>query len=179
MPMFVALLRGVNVGKANRLPMADLRDLFIGMGYSRVATLLNSGNIVFHAEAGASARHGADIAAALATTLNVQVPVVVKSAEELDDIIAAIPIPARVPDHPRLLVAFVQDVKQLPDLAVLATLVVAPERFAVGKGAAYLLCARGIIGSKIAAALAGKPGRSATSRNWATLLKLQSLMREH
>ena len=49
MPTFVALLRGVNVGKAKRVPMAELRALLSGLGYTGVATLLNSGNAVFRA----------------------------------------------------------------------------------------------------------------------------------
>jgi uncharacterized protein (DUF1697 family) len=44
MPRFVALLRGVNVGKAKRVPMAQLRAWLAELGYSGVATLLNSGN---------------------------------------------------------------------------------------------------------------------------------------
>jgi uncharacterized protein (DUF1697 family) len=175
MPMFVALLRGVNVGKARRVPMADLRALLGDMGYTRVATLLNSGNVAFHAARGTAAKHATDIAAAIAGRLKVQAPIVVKTARELVAIIDANPIAAAEPDHPRLLVAFVQDANRLPDLAVIESLVVAPERFALGKDAAYLLCARGILESKAAAALLGKAGAAATSRNWATVLKLQAL----
>ena len=50
MPTFVALLRGVNVGGAKRVPMAELRTLLSGLGYTGVATLLNSGNAVFRAD---------------------------------------------------------------------------------------------------------------------------------
>ena len=176
MPMFVALLRGVNVGKARRVPMAELRALLGELGYTQVATLLNSGNVVFHAARGTAARHATDIAAAITARLEVQAPVVVKAARELVAIIDANPIRPDEPDHPRLLVAFVQDAKRLPDLAVIESLVVAPERFALGKDAAYLLCARGILESKAAAALLGKVGAAATSRNWATVLKLQALV---
>ena len=83
MTTFVALLRGVNVGKATRVPMAEFRALLVGLGYTRVVTLLNSGNAVFRAAGGAPADHAAAIAAALAAQLNVEVPVIVKSAAEL------------------------------------------------------------------------------------------------
>ena len=43
----VALLRGINVGRAKRISMGDLRALFTGLGYGDVRTLLNSGNVVF------------------------------------------------------------------------------------------------------------------------------------
>jgi uncharacterized protein (DUF1697 family) len=61
---FAALLRGVNVGKDRRLPMARLRALFTQMGYADAATLVNSGNVVFSAAKGAPALHAAAIAAA-------------------------------------------------------------------------------------------------------------------
>ena len=61
MPAFIALLRGVNVGGAKRVPMADWRALLAELGYTRVATLLNSGNAVFHATGGASASAAAPV----------------------------------------------------------------------------------------------------------------------
>ena len=175
MPTFVALLRGVNVGKAKRVPMAELRALLSGMGYTGVATLLNSGNAVFRARRGAPAKHSGNIAAAISIKLKVEVPVIVKSATELTTIIVENPIKAGADEHPRVLVAFVQDTKALSSLAPVKSLVVPPEQFAVGKSAAYLFCAAGILESKAGAALLGKAGRSATTRNWATVLKLQAL----
>ena len=175
---FVALLRGVNVGKARRVPMAELRALLSGLGYASVATLLNSGNAVFQAAGGASARHAADIAAAISRRLGIEVPVIVKSARELAAIVSENPIRAGAPEHSRFLVVFVQDAKALAGLAALESLVVPPERFAMGRNAAYLLCARGILESKAGAALLGKAGKSATTRNWATVLKLRALATE-
>ena len=76
------------------------------------------------------------------------------------------------------LVAFIQDAGALAGLAAVGALVVPPEQFAIGKNAAYLLCAAGILESKAGKALLGKAGRSATTRNWATVLKLQALANE-
>ncbi len=175
MPTFVALLRGVNVGKAKRVPMAELRDLLSGLGYTGVATLLNSGNAVFRAARGTPAKHSADIAAAISTQLNIEVPVIVKSASELAAIVSENPVKVAADEHSRYLVAFVQDTKALSGLAAIASLAVPPEQFAIGKNAAYLLCAAGILESKAGEALLGKVGKSATTRNWATVLKLQAL----
>jgi uncharacterized protein (DUF1697 family) len=178
MPTFVALLRGINVGKAKRVPMAELRALLSGLGYTGVATLLNSGNAVFHAPSGTPAKHAAGIAAAISTQLKVEVPVVVKSASELAVIISQSPIEAEPEEHSRFLVAFVQDTKTLSGFAAIESLVAPPEQFVVGKNAAYLLCPRGILESKAWEALLGKAGKSATTRNWATILKLQALASE-
>jgi uncharacterized protein (DUF1697 family) len=179
MSRFVALLRGVNVGSANRVPMAELRALLSGLGYARVATLLNSGNAAFSAASGTAARHAQTVAAALAGQLGVDVPVIVKSAGELDAIVAANPIAVEAPEHSRFLVAFTQDAKSLATLASVAPLVAPPEQFVVGSDAAYLLCAAGIHESKAGVALLGKAGRLATTRNWATVLKLHALATAH
>lgn len=184
MPAFVALLRGVNVGSARRVPMAAWRALLAELGYTRVATLLNSGNAVFHATggtgAGAARKHAETIAASLATHLKVAVPVIVKSARELDAIVAGNMLARDAAADPRLdparlLVAFAPDAAALASLAPVAALVRPPERFLIGAHAAYLHCAGGILQSKAGEALLGKTGRAATTRNWATTLKLQAL----
>lgn len=139
MPTFVALLRGINnIGKAKRVPMAELRALLSGLGYTGVATLLNSGNAVFRAPSGTPAKHSANIAVAIFRQLKVEVPVIVKSASELTAILSENPIKAGADEHSRFLVAFVQDTKALSSVAAIERLVVPPEQFAVGKGAAYL-----------------------------------------
>ena len=178
MGTFIALLRGVNVGGAKRVPMADFRELLADLGYTDVVTLLNSGNAVFRAAKGAPASHAGRIAAALASELHVEAPVVVKSAAELDAIVADNPIAVRPEHHSRFLVAFTQDRRSLAGLADLEPLVRKPERFALGRQAAYLLCANGILQSKAGEALLGKLGRAATTRNLATTLKLQALVRD-
>ena len=172
---FIALLRGINVGKANRIPMADLRALLEGLGHTDVTTLLNSGNAVFHATKGTSAQYATDIASAIARQMQLKVPVVVKSAQELDAIATDNPWASSAPDPSRLLVAFAQDALTLAGLNSISPLVVAPEEFAVGPHAAYLHCASGILESKAGKALLGKAGQAVTTRNWASVLKLQAL----
>ena len=174
MTTFIALLRGINVGKAKRIAMADLRALLEGLGYTDVVTLLNSGNALFRATTGAPAQHAADIGKAIATQLKLEVPVLVKSAQELDAIAADNPF-TDAPDPSRLVLAFAQDAKALSGLNAIGDLVVTPEAFAVGRHAAYLHCASGILDSKAGKALLGKVGNAVTTRNWATVLKLQAL----
>ena len=175
MPTYVALLRGVNVGKAKRVPMADLRDVLAGLTCTDVTTLLNSGNAVFKSAARSPAGCAAMIARALADRFGFDVPVVVKSSRELAVIVAGNPLRFTEADHSRLLVAFVQDAGQLASLRKIESLVVSPEQFAIGSDAAYLLCASGLLASKAGAALIGAAGRTVTTRNWATVLKLQAL----
>src|SRR5580765_3149831 len=153
MPTYVALLRGVNVGKAKRVPMAELRQLLGGLGYTNVSTLLNSGNAVFRTAVTSRATLARDIAAAISGKLGREVPVVVKSAKDLASIVSGNPLARTAPDHSRLLVAFVQDAKGLSSLEEIATLVKSPERFFIGRHSAYLHCANGILESDAGAAL--------------------------
>ncbi len=175
MTTFVALLRGINVGKAKRVPMAELRALLTGLGYTGVATLLNSGNVVFRAARGVAAKHAIRIADSISTGLDVEVAVIVKTAPELDRIISENPLAGSGVDDSRLLVAFVQETQSLKTLEAVGGSVVPPERFVVGKHAAYLTCPDGVLASKAGKALLGKVGQAATTRNWATVRKLQAL----
>lgn len=176
MPRFVVLLRGVNVGKANRVPMADLRSLLEALGFTGVRTLLNSGNAVFDADGGTPSAHAKAVRAALEENLGVGVPVVVKSSSAIAAAVTenALDVPADA--HSRLLVAFAQERSDIRGLAKIAPLVGPAERFHVGEHAAYLLCGGGILESKAAAALLGKQGQAFTTRNWATVLKLRELV---
>lgn len=178
MPKFVALLRGINVGKAKRVPMADLRDLLAELGYTDIATLLNSGNAVFRAAKGTPAKHSENIAAAILAKLKIEVPVIVKSAKELAAIVSENQLAEKAANHSHLLVVFSQSSATLSELGAVESAVVLPEQFLVGKNAAYLHCAAGILESKAAETLLGKAGRSITTRNWATVLKLQALASE-
>lgn len=175
MTVQVALFRGINVGKAKRIAMADLRALLEGLGHAGVATLLNSGNVVFRSGRKAPAKIAAEISAAIAAQLKIDVPVIVKSAKELATIIEDNALADAGADPSRLLVAFVPDAVALSALSAIAPHVVPPEQFLIGREAAYLHCANGILESKAGEALVGKGGKAATTRNWATVLKLQAL----
>lgn len=178
MPTYVALLRGINVGKANRVPMADLRALLSELGYADVATLLNSGNAVFRTARRTPEKLAAAISKAIACRLHVDVPVVVKSAREFAAIVEENSLASHAADHSRLLVAFVQEPESLAALAAIESLVSPPEQFLLGSSAAYLHCVNGILESQAANSLLGKAGKATTTRNWATVLKLQTLVKK-
>ena len=176
MPRFVVLLRGVNVGKGNRVPMADFRSLLEALGFTRVQTVLNSGNAVFDSDASPAAAHASRIALALRERLGLDVAVVVKSARDFLGAVAQNPLAPAVGEHSRFIVAFAQDAASLRDLSALLPLVQPPEQFSVGPQAAYLHCAGGILQSNVATALLGKAGRAVTTRNLATVTRLAGLL---
>lgn len=166
---YVALWRGINVGKAKRLVMADLKALLAELGATNVATLLNSGNAVFDAKK----KLGADkIRAAVAERLGVDAAVILKTAAEWAAIAAANPI-AEADDASRLLVAIPADATALQ--AAAGIVADGGERFVVTAHAAYLWCGNGILESKAAVLLLKKLGEAGTTRNWATVEKINAL----
>jgi uncharacterized protein (DUF1697 family) len=177
MPRYVALFRGINVGKAKRIAMADLRTLLGKIGYTDVATLLNSGNAVFTAGAGSAASHATRIQKAVLTKLGVDALVIVKSDKDLAGIVAGNELGA-VADPSRLLVALTHDPKALSGVQALTHTDWGKERLHVGKHAAYLWCANGILESKALGVLLKGLEGAGTTRNWATLTKIHALMGE-
>ena len=175
---FTALLRGVNVGSGNRVPMAEFRAMLEALGFGGVRTLLNSGNAVFTSTAGSAQIHADRIRSELMACLGIDVPVIVKSAKEIVAIEAENPLAGLATNPSRLLVAFAPDAKALEGLARIDEFTRASEKFHLGVHAAYLWCPKGISRSRAAEVLLGKKGRAATTRNWATVLKIRALLSE-
>ncbi|MFG6455655.1 DUF1697 domain-containing protein [Roseateles sp. BYS96W] len=165
----VALWRGINVGKAKRLAMADLKALLTDLGATQVTTLLNSGNAVFDVRRALSADK---LRATVAERLGVDAAIILKSADEWAAIAAEQPIP-EADDPSRLLVAVTANAAALQ--AVQGLVADSGERYVVTAHAAYLWCGNGILESKAAVALLKRLGEAGTTRNWATVGKLQAL----
>ncbi|MEO8019244.1 MAG: DUF1697 domain-containing protein [Pseudomonadota bacterium] len=178
MPRYVALFRGINVGKAKRIAMADLRHLLGSLGYREVQTLLNSGNAVFTGENETGSKHAMRIRQAVLKKLGVDALVIVKSGKDVAGIIAGNELGEIANDHARLLVAVTNDSKVLASVQALAKADWGAEKIHVGKHAAYLWCANGILESKAAPALLKGFDGIGTTRNWATLGKIHALMNQ-
>jgi uncharacterized protein (DUF1697 family) len=172
----VALIRGINVGKAKRVAMADLRALVAGLGFGDVRTLLNSGNIVFTAPGIAPGDAARRIEGALAARLGVSARVTVITAAELAGAVAGNPLLDVASDPSRLLVAVLADPSDRARLVPLAERDWAPEAIAVGDRVAYLWCPPGVIASRLSEAVARTLGGAITTRNWATTTKLLALV---
>ncbi len=176
MKRHIALLRGINVGKAKRVAMADLRALMEGLGHVDVRTLLNSGNAVFDARSGTPAALAKQLRAAVLAQCGVDCEVIVKSAADLAAAIAEHPLKHHADDDARMLVMFTQEASALDELKALEAGDWAPEAFAVGRHAAWLWCASGIIESRVAKAVGKVLKERGTARNWATVQKLQAMV---
>ncbi|GAB3954729.1 DUF1697 domain-containing protein [Micromonospora vulcania] len=107
MGRYVALLRGVNVGKV-RLAMADLRRVVGDLGHEDVKTYLQSGNVVFGSSVRDAEKLASGIEKALTDELKLTVPVLVRSARELAAVAGGNPYAEREDDPTRLLVGFLR-----------------------------------------------------------------------
>jgi len=174
----IALIRGINVGRANRVAMAELRALVEALGYTHVRTLLNSGNVVL-AAADATPGEAADrIEEALGAQLGVSARITALTAAELDDAVAENPL-LKIADNPsRLMVAFLRDPADRAELEPLLGEDWHPEALALGTRVAYLWCPDGVRASRLTGAVDRALGDAVTTRNWATVRKLQALAHE-
>jgi uncharacterized protein (DUF1697 family) len=173
MTLCVGLLRGVNVGRARRIAMSELRDLFDQLGYHDVRTLLNSGNVIFRAAGRRTEKMTAAIEAAIAKRFGFDTHVVVLAADDLAAIAAENTLAKARRDPSRLLVGFFGSAAALTNVRPLLEASWGRESVAVGSRAVYLWCADGIIESPLMQAFTRATGNSVTTRNWATVLKLQ------
>ena len=172
---WIALLRGINVGRANRVAMADLRELLAGLGFSDIRTLLNSGNVVFTTpDVTGPADPAPLIQEALSERLGVSVRVASLTAAGLDVVVSDKALAVLAADPSRLLVAFPASAAALAKLEDLVTREWTPEALAVGTAAAYLWCPAGVSKSRLWLAVNAALGDAVTSRNWTTVLALQA-----
>jgi uncharacterized protein (DUF1697 family) len=171
---YIALLRGVNVGRAKRIAMADLRKLVEDLGHTGVRSLLNSGNIVFDAVV-SPVDAAQEIEAAMAVHLGVSARVFVFASHEVAEIVDDNPLLHVATDHARLFVFLLAGAPQRALAADLCGQDWAPESMAPGRHAVYVWCPQGLLDSAAAAALGKRLGEGATSRNWNTMIKLHGL----
>jgi uncharacterized protein (DUF1697 family) len=172
---YVALLRGINVGRAKRVAMADLRAVVEDLGYADVRTLLNSGNVVFTAPGPDAGDAGGRIEKALLQHLNIASRVTVLSNSELATAVAGNPLLGVAEDPSRLFVAFLADRADRGKLEPLTGRDWTPETVALGDRVAYIWCPAGMTESHVAQAVGRALGDAVTSRNWTTVTKLLAL----
>ena len=171
----VALLRGINVGRAKRVAMADLRKLLGDRGCARVRTVLNRGNVVCDGGKVAPAEAAARIEEALVLKLGVAARVTVLSAGQFAELIEQNSL-APAADAARLLTLVLNNPADVQRLAPLLQRAWQPEALALGQWAAYAGGPDGVLASKVVASLGALLGDGVTSRNWATMQKLHALL---
>jgi len=193
MASHVALLRGINVGGRNKVPMAELREVVASLGHTGVSTYIQSGNVLFSTGGADAGKLAAALEAAISERFGLWASVVVLSRDELAQILAGNPY--RDEPNPKLVhVVFLN--AELPRDVL--DRIAAAQAAAEAKGSRdtvqaagrvlYLHTPDGFGTSELAQVLLSrilsppakqkKQALAATARNWATATKLLSLCEE-
>lgn len=177
MKRYVVLLRGVNVGGNNPLPMQKFRDLLSDLGCRDVATFIQSGNAVFGYEK-AIDHLDSEIAARIETDFGFLPSVMIRSREDFASIVAANPF-AMGDFDPKTVHAWILGEKaSAANTAKLTNVVSGGERFELTDAAFYLHAPSGIGRSKLAAIVERSLAVTTTSRNWRTMTKIAEMLKQ-
>ncbi len=177
MSTFAALLRGINVGGKNKIPMAELKSLFSSLGFRDVATYIQSGNVVFRSPAGDAHDIAAGIEQRIAEVFGVSVTVLLRTPAELGEIADSSPFLGDESDLAKLHVVFLDGQPAANANTQLDPKRSPPDQFSLRGREIYLHLPNGAARSKLTIDyFERRLGVKATARNWNTLIKLLALM---
>jgi uncharacterized protein (DUF1697 family) len=175
----VALLRGINVGGKNKLPMKDLAALFVEAGCEDVRTFIQSGNVLFTAPPGLLAELPRLAAARIEERFGFAVPVVLRTARQLRETVRDNPFLAEGSPEEMLHVLFLADRPDRKSVGSLDPDRGKPDSFVVHGQDVYLRLPDGVARTKLTNAyFDSKLGTVSTGRNWRTVTKVLELLGE-
>ncbi|MGH2441717.1 MAG: DUF1697 domain-containing protein [Chloroflexota bacterium] len=175
MPRHIALLRGINVGGHNTVPMADLRHLLLDLGHTSVVSHLQSGNVVYSSR-GEPPSEAVEIEEQLQQRLGLAIRVLIRTQDELAQIIDQNPFTDIVTDPSRFLVSFLFAPPNSGAIEEIQGTFFEAEAFSARERELYLWCPDGVRESRLLKAVSEKRlGVAATNRNWNTVTRLLAL----
>ncbi|OBQ61182.1 DUF1697 domain-containing protein [Mesorhizobium erdmanii] len=170
--IFIALFSGINVGGNRIVKMAELRSFFEDLGFSDVASYVQSGNVVFRAGKGDAATLTKQIETAFAKKWGFHSRIMVRDLNWFERLVRQNPYPEAAADHTKLHAYALEREPTVDEVARLAEKCTGPERFEVKGDVLYLHAPNGL-GKSVFANLIGRvlkvPG---TARNWRSVLAL-------
>ncbi|MFG1921258.1 DUF1697 domain-containing protein [Cryptosporangium sp. NPDC048952] len=181
MTAYLALLRGINVSRHQRIAMADLRTLLTDLGLTDVSTYLQSGNALFRSERTDPDSIAVEIEEAITRELDLTVRVLVRDEDDFRRIVGTNPLADVADDPSKLLVTFLSAPAADADLDAVDPATYAPEVMAVGQREVYVWYPDGVRKAKLSPPFFEKrfpkEARAAgTARNWNTLSKLLTML---
>lgn len=175
MDSYLALIRGINVGGRNALPMRELVEVLEGLGCDGVRTYIQSGNVVFRSTASAAQLSEA-IAAGIALRRAFEPRVLVWRRAAFEQAVEQNPFPDAESDPRTLHLGFLESPPSSPDLARIESLKSPGEQFALAGQAFYVLAPNGLGRSRLAAQSEEALGVPMTMRNWRTVCRLRAML---
>ena len=175
---YVALLRGINVGGKRKLKMADLRESVLKIGFKEVSTYIQSGNLFFTAEEKNATILEEKLAQHLLEEYTYDIPVIIRTAEDIEKVIAQNPFP-EAEDFKQLHLIFLKEKPSETSIEDFEKLEFPSEEFKIEAQHLYVNYTDGVRNSKLSTTLIEKKlNTKATARNWKTLLKIESLLKD-
>ena len=175
--IYIALLRGINVGGHNMIKMAELKQVLEKMGLQKVKTYIQSGNVLFESEKEADTL-SQQLEEEIKKEFGFSVPVVLRTAEELDQVINDCPFSIdSLLEGESVQVAFLTETPSLDGINQLSAVNSGMDEYQINGKNVYLFFRQSIRNSKLATQLP-KLGVPATVRNWKTVIKLAAMVRE-
>ncbi len=175
MKTWIALLRGINVGGNNILPMVELRANLSALGFTNVKTYIQSGNVVFESSAGSASSIADKMSNCIEESHGFRPRVLVL---ELDDLLAAVeanPFPEGIDEPKTLHFSFLAEPAVNADRTTMDELKSPTERYQLTEHVFYLHAPDGIGRSKLATKVEKLLGVAATARNYRTVVKLVAM----
>ena len=175
MNTFVALLRGINVGGHNKLPMKELASVLGTIALSNIGTYIQSGNVVFQCNTSDQEILSQAIKAAVLESHGFAPEVLILSSRALQEAIAGNPFPDGEIEPKTLHLSFMATTPTNPNTDLLESLRALRERFLLTENVFYLHAPDGIGRSKLAASVEKAMGVALTARNWRSVTKIMSM----
>ena len=170
MPAYIAMLRGINVTGHNPIKMEQLRGLCDRLGFQKVETYVQSGNIVFQAKTENPAFLSKRISESVLDSFGFETPVIVRTSNEMENVVADNPfLKEKDVDLSKLHVTFLRETAQKSSLKTLEKLATNQDRFHPASRVIYLYCPKGYGRTKLSNnAIEKALSVTATTRNWRT-----------
>lgn len=180
MTIYVALLRGINVGGHNKIKMAELRNMFQSMGLNRVQTYIQSGNVLFDSPEDAnSLRNRLELE--IERVFSISLTVILRTSVELERIVTNCPFSETVrgeaeasTEAETFYVSLLLEPPSPEGIEQLGTFSSESDEFRIKEREVYLLLREGVRNSKLANNLF-RLNVPSTTRNWKTMNKLNVL----
>jgi uncharacterized protein (DUF1697 family) len=175
---WVALLRGINVGRAKRIAMTELRAVYESLGCTDVATLLNSGNVVFRAAEGerATAPDPVRFREAVREATGVDSEVVLRDAAAFRRVADTNPLRAAGREPKRLSIAFAAEDLDPARAMVIDAGSLGDEELVIAPDAVYQWLPDGVLASRVPPGFWASLGTTVTARNDQTVQKIVALL---
>lgn len=181
MKTYISLLRGINVSGQKKMLMTDLKILYEEIGLQKARTYIQSGNVIFCSDNNIpSLVISKEIQEAITKKYNFTVAVVIRSIDELREIISSNPfLKEKNINTEKLYVTFLTRIPNRSNIEIISKANFVPDRFIINSKEIYLYCSKGYGKTKLSNAFfENKLKMIATTRNWKTVNKIFELASE-